>query len=127
MTPHDRALELIRLAKRDENAAHVLQADASIAAATIGFHYQQAAEKLLKALLAERNIDFPRTHDLAGLLELVESAGFRVPVAENELDTLTPFAVTFRYETDEESERLDQAQAETLVRQLREWVEGELR
>jgi HEPN domain-containing protein len=126
MTPHDRALELMRLAKRDENAAHVLQADSSIDAATIGFHYQQAVGKLLKALLAERNIDFPRTHDLAGLVELVESAGYRVPVAEDELAALTPFAVTFRYGTDEETEHLDKDWAETLLQQLREWVEREL-
>jgi HEPN domain-containing protein len=126
MTPHDRAQELVRLASRDENAAHVLQADSSIDAATIGFHYQQAAEKLLKALLAERNIDFPRTHDLAGLVELVERSGYRVPVAEDDLASLTPFAVTLRYEADEAGEQLDVARAETVVRQLREWVEGEL-
>jgi uncharacterized protein YabN with tetrapyrrole methylase and pyrophosphatase domain len=30
MTSHERALELIRLALRDEKAAHVLQADSTI-------------------------------------------------------------------------------------------------
>lgn len=64
MTAHERALELIRLASRDERAAHVLQADPTIDNATIAFHYQQAAEKLLKALLAEHNVDYPLTHDL---------------------------------------------------------------
>lgn len=126
MTLHDRALELMKLAIRDENAARVLQADTSIDDATIGFHYQQAAEKFLKALLADRNIDFPRTHDLARLMELVEGAGYRRAVAEEELDWLTPFALTFRYEIDEAGEQLDRVKAETMVRQMREWVEGQL-
>ncbi|MBP7745330.1 MAG: HEPN domain-containing protein [Phycisphaerae bacterium] len=30
----------------------------------IGFHCQQAAEKLLKALLSELGVAFPRTHNL---------------------------------------------------------------
>jgi HEPN domain-containing protein len=126
MTPHDRALELIRLAWRDERAAHVLQADPTIDNATIGFHYQQAAEKLLKALLAERNVDYPLTHDLERLLALVEGAGYRVPVAENELVRLTPFAVNSRYEEDEESQQFDAPRTKALIAQLREWVEGEL-
>lgn len=74
MTPHDRALELLRLAKRDEHGAHILQADPTADVALIGFHYQQAAEKLLKALLAERNVDYPLTHDLERLLRGWSSA-----------------------------------------------------
>lgn len=127
MTPRDRALELVRLALRDERAAHVLQADPTIDAAMIAFHYQQAAEKLLKALLAEQNIDYPRTHNLARLVELVEDVGYRVPVATDELIRLTPFAVTFRYEDDDESEQFAPLQAKALIEQLRRWVEGELR
>jgi HEPN domain-containing protein len=126
MTPHNRALELVRLASRDERAAHVLQADPTIDNATIGFHYQQAAEKLLKALLAERNVDYPLTHDLERLLALVNVAGYHVPVAENELIRLTPFAVNSRYEDDDESQQLDAPRTGSLIERLREWVEGEL-
>lgn len=36
----------------------------------VAFHIQQAAEKLLKALLASRSIEYPRTHDLEALLDL---------------------------------------------------------
>ncbi|MEI7982227.1 MAG: HEPN domain-containing protein [Bacteroidota bacterium] len=35
----------------------------------ICFHCQQAAEKFLKAFLIDKNIDFPRTHDLLMLIE----------------------------------------------------------
>lgn len=38
---------------------------------TVAFHIQQTAEKLLKSLLASRGIDYPRTHDLAALLDLL--------------------------------------------------------
>lgn len=126
MTPRDRALELVRLALRDERAAHVLQADPTIDATMIAFHYQQAAEKLLKALLAEQNVDYPRTHNLARILELVEDAGYEVPVATDELIRLTPFAVTFRYEDEEESGEFVPLQAGALIEQLRQWVKGEL-
>ncbi len=36
----------------------------------ICFHCQQSVEKLLKAYLASRNIDFGKTHNLEYLLEL---------------------------------------------------------
>jgi HEPN domain-containing protein len=42
---------------------------------TFGFHYQQTTEKLLKALLAERNVDASRTQDLVRLLELTRFLG----------------------------------------------------
>lgn len=126
MTPHDRAMELFRLASRDERAAHVLQADPTIEAATVAFHYQQAVEKLLKALLAEHNVDYPLTHDLERLLTLVEDSGYRVPVPEDELTGLTPFAVNSRYEEDEEVQQFDPVRVQALIEQLREWVEREL-
>ncbi len=36
------------------------------------FHAQQCVEKYLKALLQDRGIDFPRTHDLVALAARVE-------------------------------------------------------
>lgn len=127
MTPRDRALELIRLAARDQSAAQWLQTNPAIDHATIAFHYQQAAEKLLKALLAEQNVNYPLTHDVERLLTLVEDVGYRVPVPQNELIRLTPFAVNSRYEEDEEIQHFDPVLVEGLIQRLREWAEGELR
>jgi HEPN domain-containing protein len=123
MTPHDRALELVALARQDERAAHVLQQDPEVSDAMVGFHYQQATEKLLKALLADRNVDVPRTHDLLRLLELVREAGYEIAIREEDFDALTPFAVTLRYEDGEEMHPLDRMRAEELVAGLRVWVE----
>ena len=39
------------------------------------FHAQQAAEKALKALLVARGIDFPRTHALERLIDLLDAEG----------------------------------------------------
>jgi HEPN domain-containing protein len=127
MTPHDRALELLALARQDERAAHVLQQDPEVSDAMVGFHYQQATEKLLKALLADRNVDVPRTHDLLRLLELVREAGYEMAIREEDVDALTPFAVTLRYEDGEEMHPLDRTRAEELVAGLRVWVERQLR
>jgi HEPN domain-containing protein len=127
MTPHDRALELLALARQDERAAHVLQQDPEVSDAMVGFHYQQATEKLLKALLADRNTDVPRTHDLLRLLELVREAGYEIAIAEEDVETLTPFAVTLRYEGEDETHPLERTRAEKLVAGLWAWVERQLR
>jgi HEPN domain-containing protein len=125
MPPHDRALELLRLAQRDERGAHVLQTDPSIDHSLSGFHYQQAAEKMLKALLAEQDIDFPKTHDLAKLIQLVEQNGYEIPVSKHDLRKLSPFAATVRYEEDM-LPPLDLVETEALIRQLRTWTEEQL-
>ncbi len=125
MTPHERALELLALAREDEQAASVLDT-AAIGDALVGFHYQQAVEKLLKALLAERSVEFPKTHDLVRLLHLVRAEGYDIPQVEEDLALLTPFAVTLRYEEVEGVNQLDRPRIKTLVRQLRTWVETEL-
>ena len=66
--------------------------------AVLGFHAQQACEKLLKALLHERLVDFPFTHNLVLLAELVARHDETLPNLPLELASLNEFAVTFRYE-----------------------------
>lgn len=125
MTPHDRALELLALAREDEQAASVLDG-ADMGDGPVGFHYQQAVEKLLKALLAARDVDFPKTHDLVRLLRLARVVEYEVPVVEEDLAQLAPFAVTLRYEELEAVEALDRPRTQQLVQQLRSWVDGQL-
>lgn len=60
------------------------------------FHAQQAAEKAIKAVLIHHGIDFPYTHNIQRLVELLptelltEKAFLRAAL-------LTPFAVMARY------------------------------
>jgi HEPN domain-containing protein len=63
----------------------------------ICFHCQQTAEKLLKALLVERNVAFPRTHDLGLIAQLVIPSDLALTVLHSDLVRLSRFAVAFRY------------------------------
>lgn len=66
-------------------------------AAPAAFHAQQAAEKLLKALLVLAGRPVPRTHDVQRLLGLVGPLpGFSEPEREM-LGSLTVWAGTGRY------------------------------
>jgi HEPN domain-containing protein len=63
----------------------------------IAFHCQQAIEKYLKALLICDKIDFPKTHDLIRLLDLIKTKDSFLNGIRKELNLLNPFAVGFRY------------------------------
>jgi len=65
------------------------------------FHAQQAVEKSLKALLVRSNIDFPFTHDLQLLVDLLP-AGIPTTPALVVAARLTPFSVGGRYPGEEE-------------------------
>lgn len=66
----------------------------------IGFHAQQAAEKFLKAFLVWHQVEFPKTHDLAELLDLVSSVDQSLADTLDSTTSLTPFGVTIRYPGD---------------------------
>ena len=74
------------------------------------FDAQQAAEKAIKAVLIDLNVDYPYTHDLMTLLTLVSEAGKPIPDDVKEAALLTGYAVESRYPspaetvTDEEYE-----------------------
>ena len=61
------------------------------------FNAQQAAEKAIKTLLIQRNVEFPYVHDLAQLLTLLERTGQRIPQSIREAERLTQFAIFTRY------------------------------
>jgi len=61
------------------------------------FDAQQAAEKAIKAVLIFRKLEFRKTHDLRGLLSLLDSSGYPVPEEIRRADELTDYAVETRY------------------------------
>ncbi|MBM4396531.1 MAG: HEPN domain-containing protein [Deltaproteobacteria bacterium] len=84
-------------ASEDLAVVAVLRERAPHLDAAICFHCQQAAEKLLKAVLVAFGDVPPRTHDLAAL---VEEAAARLPALADLLADatyLSPFAVLPRY------------------------------
>ena len=82
-------------------------------------------EKSLKAVLFSRQVEFRRTHDLAELALLLRQNGIETPVADNQLQRLNPFAVTFRYE-DLDIELITREGIAGWVIDIRNWAEGQV-
>jgi HEPN domain-containing protein len=61
------------------------------------FNAQQAAEKALKAVCIVKGLDFPKTHSIVRLLDIIESGGVEIPDAVSSADILTQYAVQTRY------------------------------
>jgi HEPN domain-containing protein len=64
----------------------------------ICFHAQQCAEKYLKGLLAQHDISFGKTHDLAPLLDQLLPLYPKWEDFRRDLAYLSAFAVAFRYQ-----------------------------
>jgi HEPN domain-containing protein len=88
----------------------------------IGFHAQQALEKLLKAALAHAGVAPPRIHHLGKLLSLLVDEGKTPPVSAEEVRMMIPWAVDFRYD-DVLEERLDRDASREAVEKMRAWVD----
>jgi HEPN domain-containing protein len=128
MRQHEQALLYLKKAVEDEVLLDEVLASPRVSDTVIGFHCQQAAEKLLKALLSNLMVRFRRTHDLRELMDLLTDSGHTLPEALADLDILTPYAVEFRYEflAQEQETPLDRQEARELVRRLHTWVESQI-
>jgi HEPN domain-containing protein len=100
---------LLRRARGDAYACRVLADDVEIDDSAIGFHAQQAVEKALKVALVLADVELPRTHDLAQLVEQVQASATEVPDEFASIEWLTPWAAELRY--DEPTTPLDRSAA----------------
>jgi HEPN domain-containing protein len=113
--------EWLRWAHADMTVASLTD-DERIAPEIVAFHAQQAAEKVLKALLVQRQIDFPHTHSIGALLALCEEAGFAGAQELTDASSLTRYAVATRYPGEEEPvSRQEAREAATLAAQVFVW------
>ncbi len=126
MKQREQALLLLNKAAEDEALLDEVVESGRVSDAVFGFHCQQAAEKLLKALLSELGVRFGKTHNLKLLMDLLQDAGHGLPPDLAELDVLTPFAAFFRYEYLPPQTPLDRKGARAAVRMLRGHVEREM-
>ncbi|MBF0496229.1 MAG: HEPN domain-containing protein [Deltaproteobacteria bacterium] len=81
------------------NACFVLTMKENCPFDTVCFHSQQCAEKYIKSLLVFQELDFPRTHDLVllfNLLKLDPSSGLRVI----DVQPLNRYSIEARYPGD---------------------------
>ncbi len=115
-------------AERDLQAARILLASEIEEYESVGFHAQQAAEKFIKAFLVRHQVEFPKTHDIARLRELVASVDSELARRVAPADSLTPYGVEFRYPGDLGSIAQEQGrEALHLAEQARDQVRETLR
>ena len=129
MRSRDNAEVLLRKAKGDEFTVEKLIPDPASPDEVIGFHAQQAVEKMLKAVLAHHAVSYPRIHDLTELVDLLRDNNISFPEQLQEIDRLTPFATLFRYAdvVAQPPRAFDRSWAIDCVRQVRAWAESILR
>lgn len=115
------AHQWIEKAEHDlRNAEHTLTLEEDCPFDTVCFHAQQCAEKYLKALLVSQSLDFPRTHDLRLLVQLVLS---RISLALNIPDVLklNRYSIESRYPGEwDPIARSDCEEAVAIARRVRE-------
>ncbi len=105
-------------AEEDLGAAEILISHRTSYLSAVGFLCQ-----FLKALLTFNQIEFPKTHDLGALLDLV--APMDAPLADSlsEISLLNPYGVEIRYPGDmPDIEPEDAQEALELAKKVREAV-----
>ena len=126
MKQHEQALLFIKKACQDEALLAEVISSKAVSDEAFGFHCQQAAEKLLKAILSFYDVDFPRTHNLRFLMDLLADAGRRLPDEFSDLDTLTPYGTLFRYEDIPTETVIDREDLLKLIRALKVYTQNQI-
>jgi HEPN domain-containing protein len=96
---NDETKEWIEKAEGDFTGAQVLLQERRARTADLAcFASEQCGEKYLKAFLVERNVRYPKTHDLEkDILPLCRDVDEEFKVLTTHLRTLDPYGVEFRY------------------------------
>ncbi len=88
----------VELAKRDLYASKKSKDDKFITNISC-FHAQQAIEKILKAMLEEKDLPVPKIHDLIKLYKIVQDS-FNIKLNEENLQKISVVYVETRYPSD---------------------------
>ena len=124
--PDSVSLAWLRRARSDLQLGRVALRAKGVLPEDACFHAQQCAEKALKALLLQQEIDFPRTHVIEVLLDLLKVNGVDIPTGVDEAFQLSEYAVQTRYPG--EWEPVTKAEARRAIEQaalVLAWVEGQ--
>jgi hypothetical protein len=112
---------LLLKAAEDEQALHLANPDS-----ILGFHAQQAVEKLMKALLSALSVPFEFTHNLGRLETALQAARESMPATPVPLSDLNDFAVVYRYDLLFQFPAPDAADPIETVRLIRQYVEDRI-
>ena len=135
--PEQVRLELVRqwLGKAEEDfavAQHLVAGQVPFYGA-VGFHAQQAAEKFMKTLLVRFQVEFPKTHDLDQLIDLVAGIDNDLAGSLRKAASLTQYAVEVRYPSESPQLTADEAKnavqlaahvRETVLTRLKNYLQG---
>ena len=114
----------VRLAEGDLSMARLgLARDEFDVFELVGFHAQQAVEKLVKAYLVRRSVEFGDVHDIDTLRRLVSTVDGNLATKIDPAAALTRYAVGTRYPG--RYARVTREQAETAV-QIAESVRADI-
>ncbi len=122
MTPQDHRTLVNRWfskARRDLEGAEFLFEQDECPSDTICTLAQQAAEKAIKTILVQVQVDFPKTHDLEELSNLLPDE-WRIDIPGETLDALARWAIEARYPGDWEDPSTQDA-AEALNSAIAVW------
>jgi len=123
----DKATEWLQRAKSNMARAKAGRVSPDILYEDLCYDAQQAVEKAFKSVCIIHEIVFPKTHDIAYLIELLEKGGVEVP--ENLLNAkiLTGYAVETRYPGDYEPvDKEDFRKAIEIAKEVLKWVKKEI-
>jgi len=91
------------------------------------FDSQQAAEKALKSVCILHDIVFPKTHDIAYLIEFLENGGVTIPDDIQQAKLLTGYAVESRYPGDYEPvDETEYIKSVEIAENVLKWVESKI-
>jgi len=126
MTHQEHFRLLVEKARQHRAVARMLAECDGAPVEALGFHSQQAAEKLLKAAVVALDGEYPYTHRLGELVDLLRSLGSTPPQIVEDLVDLTRFAVEYRYDTYQAGDEVpwDGSRVDSLPGTLAEWVTG---
>lgn len=122
----DHAQLLMEKAAGDEKILFRLIDEDDIPDDGLGFHAQQAVEKMIKAVLAHNEVSYERTHNIAYLLKLLDEASLPKPDRADDLPNLSPWAAELRYSRRPEDVP-DRPEMRSLVEQTKVWAESQLK
>ena len=121
------AAEWLIHAESDLTYAKLGRSQPAVLRGQVAFHAEQAAEKALKAVLIQTEVEFPRTHDLQSLLLLLRNSEISVGQDIEQASALTRFAVEARYPGDIEPITPEEvAQAIEVAERVVAWARGQI-
>jgi len=119
----DKANEWLQRAKSNMARAKAGRISPEILYEDLCYDAQQAVEKAFKSVCIIHEIVFPKTHDIAYLIELLEKGGMEVPENLQNAKILTGYAVETRYPGDYEPvDEEDLRKAIEIAKEVLKWM-----